>query len=195
MKKNKIWQKSIWVKVLVLVLSLTLISSLKVINLLSELQKTKTGDVSVYDQEGMPWTAEDLEGILQLKDVSSASDEDIALIDPMNIYAIVCGYPEHKPDVTTTNCADFGVQVNNISWQSWDGYGASGRGVWSVNQCEPDCASGTRIGTPVEVRLSKLMTDGKRFFLTSFNAYPEDYKQLQVGWTLPWQETEINVPE
>jgi len=195
MKKNKIWQKTIWQKVLVLLVALTLISSLKIINLLSELEKTKTGDVLVYDQEGNPWTAEEQQGILELTEVVSASDEDIALIDPMNIYAIVCGYPEHKPDVTTTNCADFGVQVNNISWQSWDGYGARGRGVWSVNQCEPDCASGTRIGTPVEVRLSKLMTDGKRFYLTSFNAYPEDYKPLEVGWTLPWQETEINVPE
>ena len=195
MKKNKIWQKTIWQKVLVLLVALTLISSLKIINLLTELEKTKTGDVSVYDQDRMPWTAEDREGILELTKVVSASDEDIALIDPMNIFAIVCGYPEHKPDVTTTNCADFGVQVNNISWHSWDGYGARGSGVWSVNQCEPDCASGTRIGTPVEVRLSKLMTDGKRFYLTSFNAYSEDYKPLEVGWTLPWQETEINVPE
>jgi hypothetical protein len=186
-------KRVIWPRVLVLLVALTLISSLKIINLLTELEKTKTGDVSVYDQDQMPWTAEDREGILELTKVVSASDEDIALIDPMNIYAIVCGYPEHKPDVTTTNCADFGVQVNNISWQSWDGYGASGKGVWSVNQCEPDCADGTRIAVPVEVRLSNLMTDGKRFFLTSFNAYTEDDKPLQRGWTLPWQETEINV--
>jgi hypothetical protein len=188
-------KNTIWVKILVLFVSLTLISSLKVINLLSELQKTKTGDVLVYDQEGMPWTAEEREGILELTKVVAASDEDIALIDPMNIYAIVCGFPEHKPDVTTTNCADFGVQVNNISWHSWSGYGARGSGVWSVNQCEPDCVTGTRIGTPVEVRLSNLMTDGKRFFLTSFDAVSEDYEPSQMSWTLPWQETEINVPE
>jgi len=188
-------KKTIWQRVLVLLVALTLISSLKIINLLSVLEKTKTGDVLVYDQEGMPWTAEDREGILELTKVVAASDEDIALIDPMNIYAIVCGYPEHKPDVTTINCADFGVQVNNISWHSWSGYGARGSGVWSVNQCEPDCVTGTRIGTPVEVRLSNLMTDGKRFFLTSFDAVSEDYDPPVMSWTLPWQDTYINVPE
>jgi len=185
-------KKTIWPRLLVLLVALTLISSLKIINLLTELEKTKTGDVLVYDPEGNPWSADEREGILQLTDVVAASDEDIALIDPMNIYAIVCGYPEHKPDSTTTNCADWGVQVNNISWHSWDGYGAYGTGVWSVNQCKPDCANGTRIGVPVEVRLSKLMTDGKRFFLTSFNAYPEGWEPLDIGWTLPWQDTFIN---
>jgi hypothetical protein len=188
-------KKTIWQRLLVLLVALTLISSLKIINLLTELEKTKTGDVLVYDQDGKPWTAEEREGILELTKVVGASDEDIALIDPMNIFAIVCGYPEHKPDVTTTNCADFGVQVNNISWHSWNGYGARGSGVWSVNQCEPDCANGTRIGTPVEVRLSNLMTDGKRFFLTSFDAFSEDYEPSQMSWTLPWQDTFINVPE
>jgi hypothetical protein len=185
--------KSIWQRLLVFLVALTLISSLKIINLLTELEKTKTGDVSVYDQDQMPWTAEDQEGILQLKDVNTGSDESMALIDPMNIYTTVCGYPEHKPDVTTINCADFGVQINNISWHTWSPYGARGTGVWSVNQCEPDCANGTRIGTPVEVRLSRLMTDGKRFFLTNLNAYPEDDEPLEMGWTLPWEETEINV--
>ena len=188
-------KKTIWPRVLVLLVALTLISSLKIINLLSELEKTKTGDVSVYDQDQMPWTAEEKEGILELTEVVSASDADIALIDPMNIYAIVCGYPEHKPDVTTTTCADWGIQVNNISWHSWDGYGARGTGVWSVNQCKPDCANGTRIGTPVEVRLSKLMTDGKKFYLTSFDAFSKDYEPLLMSWTLPWQDTYINAPE
>ncbi len=187
--------KSIWQRLLVLLVALTFISSLKIINLLSELENTKTADVLVYDPEGNPWTAEKQEGILQLTDVVAASDADIALIDPMNIFAVVCGYPEHKPDVTTTNCADFGVQVNNISWHSWDGYGAHGTGVWSVNQCEPDCANGTRIGTPVEVRLSKLMTDGKRFYLTSFDAFSKDYEPLKMSWTLPWQDTFVNAPE
>lgn len=188
-------KKTIWPRVLVLLVALTLISSLKIINLLTELEKTKTGEVSVYDVEGNPWTAEEQEGILQLTEVVSASDEDIALIDPMNIYAVVCGYPEHKPDATTTTCADWGIQIMNISWHSWDGYGARGSALWSVNQCEPDCANGTRIGTPVEVRLSKLMTDGKKFYLTSFDAFSEGYEPLEMGWTLPWQDTEINVPE
>ena len=188
-------KKTIWQNALVLFLALTMISSLKIINLLTELSKTKTGEVSVYDVEGNPWTAEEQEGILQLTEVVSASDEDIALIDPMNIYAVVCGYPEHKPDATTTTCADWGVQINRISWHSWDGYGARGSALWSVNQCEPDCANGTRIGTPVEVRLSKLMTDGKKFYLTSFDAFSEDYEPLEMGWTLPWQDTYINVPE
>ena len=56
-----------------------------------------------------------------------------------------------------------------------------------------DFANGTRIGTLVEVRLSRFMTDGKRFFLTNLNAYPEDDEPLEMGWTLPWEETEINV--
>ena len=187
--------KTIWQRLLVLLVALTFISSLKIINLLNELGKIKTGDVMVFDTEGNPWTAEENEGILQLTDVVVASDEDIALIDPMNIFAIVCGYPEHKPDATTTNCADWGVQIMNISWHSWDGYGARGTGVWSVNQCEPDCATGTRIGTPVEVRLSKLMTDGKKFYLTSFDAFSDGYKPLEMSWTLPWQDSLIYAPE
>ena len=39
------------------------------------------------------------------------------------------------------------------------------------------------------------MTDGKRFFLTSFDAFSEDYEPSQMSWTLPWQDTFINVPE
>ena len=95
----------------------------------------------------------------------------------------------------TLTCADGGILVREIKWDTWRAYGASGSGIHSVNQCEPDCARGERVEVPVEVRLSRLMTDGNKFYLTSFNAYSLDGKVLDMGWTFPWEFEEVTLDE
>ena len=188
-------KKTIWPRLLVLLVALTLISSLKIINLLSELEKTKTGDVSVYDQDQMPWTAEEREGILELTEVVSASDEDIERINPENVFTAECGYIIQKPEEVTLTCADGGISVQDIKWDIWRASGASGSGIHTVNQCKPDCVTGKWIEVPVEVKLTRLMTDGDKFYLTSFNAYSLDEKVLDLGWSYPWEFEKILLAE
>jgi hypothetical protein len=39
------------------------------------------------------------------------------------------------------------------------------------------------------------MTDGSKFYLTSFNAYSLDGKILDMGWTFPWEFEEVILAE
>lgn len=55
-----------------------------------------------------------------------------------------------------------------MKWTKWDASGAKGTGIYSVNQCEPDCANGTRLDAKVKVYLTDLKTDGKKYYLTKF---------------------------
>ena len=97
--------------------------------------------------------------------------------------------------MVTLTCADGGIKVMDIKWEIWRASGAIGTGRYLVNQCEPDCASGNYIEAPVEVRLSRLMTDGSKFYLTSFNAYSLDGKVLDMGWTFPWEFEDVILAE
>jgi hypothetical protein len=128
------------------------------------------------------------DGFLPLLEIDTASTQDVEKIDPKNVYTEVCGYLDQKPEDIYLTCADGGILVRNIKWDIWRASGAKGTGIHSVNQCDPDCANGKRLEYPVEVRLSKLMTDGEKFYLTSFNAYSLDGQVLDMGWTYPWEE-------
>jgi hypothetical protein len=68
----------------------------------------------------------------------------------------------------------------------WEASGASGKGIYSVLNCEPSCADGNREEVPVEVKLSGLMTDGSKYYLTKLNAYSLNGSTLKVSHMFPW---------
>jgi hypothetical protein len=182
-------------KIIIVLLSLTFVSSLLLTKLVIDNSRIKQGEVTVYDQKLENWTANKEDGLLQLRGVNTGSTEDIERINPENVFTTECGYIDQKPENVTLTCGDGGILVREIKWDTWRASGASGSGIHSVNQCDPDCASGKRVEVPVEVRLSRLMTDGSKFYLTSFNAYSLDGKVLDMGWTFPWEFEDVILAE
>jgi hypothetical protein len=123
--------------------------------------------------------------------------KDLSEISPDEVFTFLCEFVYQKPSQSTPNCADFGEAVFDITWISWSAEGAKGKGTYSINDCEPDCASGTRHEAPVDVALENLFTDGKRYFLRDFTyraeksalpGYPES-----GGWDTA--DFYINVPD
>jgi hypothetical protein len=182
-------------KIIIVLFSLIFVSSLILIKLVIDNSRIKQGDVTVYDQNLENWVASKENGLLLLRAVNTGSTEDIERINPENVFTTECGYIDQKPENVTLTCGDGGILVREIKWETWRASGASGSGIHSVNQCEPDCASGKRVEVPVEVRLSRLMTDGSKFYLTSFNAYSLEGKILDMGWTFPWEFEEVILAE
>jgi hypothetical protein len=157
------------------------------------------GIASITGSAGKPITIDTEllkeDGVLRLLEIDTASTQDINKISPENIFTAECGYITQKPKEVTLTCADGGILVTDIRWEYWRASGASGLGIYSVNSCDPDCATGTRIEIPVQVKLSRLMTDGDNFYLTSFNAFSLDGQVLEMGWTFPWEFSKILLDE
>jgi hypothetical protein len=78
-----------------------------------------------------------------------------------------------KPERVTSTCADFGEEVLDIKWTTWDARGAKGTGTHSVNDCLPDCADGTRVTTPVYLWLKGTTSDGKNYYLNDLYIVPK----------------------
>ena len=127
-----------------------------------------------------------------LKEVKSYSR-----IDPNNVYTFTCEMIEQRPSTSTPNCADFGEAVFGIKWETWSADGAQGTGTYSLNDCDPDCADGTRRESLATVRLSGLKTDGSRYFLTEFSYEVEKAVMTGRPKSGGWDSSEfyVNVPE
>lgn len=65
-----------------------------------------------------------------------------------------CESTVYKPESITLTCADGGEIIHSITWTIWTSKKASGTGIYSINQCNPNCAEGQRLEEPVEVALS-----------------------------------------
>jgi len=80
-----------------------------------------------------------------------------------DIYTYDCEYLEQRPEQLTKYCADAGVLIYDITWESWGYNGAEGTGTYSENLCEPSCAEGKRVEEQVDLYLSGIETiEGKR---------------------------------
>jgi len=101
-------------------------------------------------------------------------------VDPKRVYTFVCELPTRKATMFSTTCADFGIAVFDIKWKVWSVDGATGTGTFSVNDCEPDCASGTRHEVPVNVWMTDVTTDGKNYFLNTLQIVPTDVYEGRV---------------
>ena len=71
-----------------------------------------------------------------------------------HVYTLTCGIVDYKPSVFFKSCADGGIAVGQIQWESWSQTGARGRGIYAVNDCTPNCAEGNLRKVPVLVKLT-----------------------------------------
>lgn len=103
------------------------------------------------------------------------------------VYTFLCETIIERPTVLTNTCADFGQQVTDIEWEDWGAFGASGKGIYRINNCDPDCADGNWSATPVKLKLDRLTTDGSRYLLnilTIFSPESNIEKGIYEIWDL-----------
>jgi hypothetical protein len=100
-------------------------------------------------------------------------DEDTIFVQELNaeqkgsVFVSDCGYGyTEKPDSITLTCADGGMYIENIQWNSWSASQASGVGTLVENLCAPDCASGNYRDQKAVLVLGSILQDknGKMVF-------------------------------
>jgi hypothetical protein len=64
-----------------------------------------------------------------------------------------------EPSGYTINCADGNYILSNIQWTTWTKDQASGNATAAINDCNPDCASGTTSNYPVYIEFDGEATD------------------------------------
>ena len=100
------------------------------------------------------------------------------------LYVTNCGIVDYKPGVFFKSCSQGGMAVGQIDWESWSQDGARGKGIYAINDCKPDCKTGTLTKVPVTVVLTgdKPLTEvrGKRV-LNHISIATLDKKPLPLG--------------
>jgi hypothetical protein len=105
-----------------------------------------------------------------------------------------CEFPVQRPAEIMLTCADGGMVVTEISWQTWTQSVASGNGIYSENLCEPDCADGTRVEVPVTVKLSEPFEYKGRNVLRRLEITAETGRELPNGDSnMSWDVAEFAV--
>ena len=94
-----------------------------------------------------------------------------------------CELEEHKPELIFFTCADGGLYVEKIKWNTWSKDGATGIGVFSENLCEPSCAEGQRVEAPVNLLLTNLTEQNGKFYLRTLDITTFDGKDFPWGRT------------
>ena len=103
--------------------------------------------------------------INQTSDQSRQADKQAVSVRPEEVLTFDCETPVHRPDYITLTCADGGIAIEEIKWQSWGVKESIGTGVYAENNCQPDCASGKLIKTPVILSLTNLIEYKSKFYL------------------------------
>jgi hypothetical protein len=103
--------------------------------------------------------------IIQTSEQPRGASKQAVNVKPEEVLTFDCEIPVHKPDYITLTCADGGIAVGEIKWQSWGVKEAIGTGVYVENNCQPDCASGKLIKTPVVLSLTNLIEYKSKFYL------------------------------
>jgi hypothetical protein len=105
-------------------------------------------------------------------------------------YVYNCGIVDFKPDSLTPYCADAGAGITGIDWETWNANGATGTAEYTVNTCEPNCASGTWKYAEVTFTLTKPVRDKGKTVLSRIDIATKDGKNLplsnspSLGWDL-----------
>ena len=105
-----------------------------------------------------------------------------------------CEFPVQRPAEIMLTCADGGMVVTEIIWKTWTKSGASGNGIYSENLCEPDCADGSRVEVPVNVKLSEPFEYKGRNVLRRLEITAETGRELPNGDSnMSWDVAEFAV--
>jgi hypothetical protein len=77
-----------------------------------------------------------------------------------------CFKPKFKPGTVIIACGDASLGAKGMTWPTWTRKKADGTGTGLINDCIPDCESGTTKTAPMELQLSRpqLCSNGKRVF-------------------------------
>jgi hypothetical protein len=92
-----------------------------------------------------------------------------------------CEIPIHKPASLLLTCADGGIYVEKIKWNSWGQMGATGTGIFSENLCEPSCAEGKRVTALVNLTLSNLTEQNGKYYLRTLDITTSNGKDFPWG--------------
>jgi len=110
------------------------------------------------------------------------------------IWTYNCELPVQQPEEIMLTCADGGMIVRDIKWQSWNSEEAIGSGIYSQNMCEPSCAEGKRVEVPVRLRLSELFEYEGRKVLKSLDIKAVSGRDLPDGTAgFTWDVAEFAV--
>ena len=105
-----------------------------------------------------------------------------------------CEFPVQRPEQIMLTCADGGMIVTDIKWQTWNTKEAIGIGTYSQNMCEPNCAQGKRVEVPVRLRLSELFEYKGRNVLKSLDIKAASGRELPDGTAgFTWDVAEFAV--
>ena len=97
------------------------------------------------------------------------------------VWTYDCEFPIQRPTQIMLTCADGGMIVKDISWQTWTSTRATGTGTYSQNMCIPDCAEGSRIEVPVSVKLSEPFRHKGRNVLKTLDIEAVSSRELPNG--------------
>jgi len=89
-----------------------------------------------------------------------------------------CELPEYKPEAITLTCADGGLYVDQITFNTWTKEGASGSGIFHENLCDPSCAEGESVSEAVKVTLSELTPRKGKFYLRTLDIETQSGKDF-----------------
>jgi len=125
--------------------------------------------------------------------VSLFSSHQSKTITPEQVLTWDCETAEYKPESITITCADGGVFVEKIQWNTWSKEGAAGTGIYSENLCDPNCAEGKRVTAPVKITLSNLTEYKGEIYLRTLDIVTLDGKDFPWGRTsaLEWDVMEF----
>lgn len=98
-----------------------------------------------------------------------------------------CESAQYKPDTITLACADGGLLLRSIDWKVWESEGASGSGIYSENNCRPDCSQGQFSETWVEISLKPSLRANSAAYLEILVIKP------LKGQTLPRNQLQIEM--
>jgi hypothetical protein len=91
-------------------------------------------------------------------------------------------------------CADGGMIVTDIKWQTWNSKEAIGSGTYSQNMCEPSCAEGKRVDVPARLKLSELFEYKGRNVLGTLDIEAVSGRELPNGnKRISWDVSEFAV--
>jgi hypothetical protein len=113
--------------------------------------------------------------------VSLFSAQKASAPTPERILTWDCQTAVYKPESITITCADGGMFVEKIQWSTWGKGGATGRGIYSENLCEPNCAEGKRVTAPVNISLSNLTEQNDKYYLRTLDITASDGKDFPWG--------------
>lgn len=75
--------------------------------------------------------------------------------------------------------------VNNLTWSTWSSAGATGTGTVNLNNCVPNCASGTVSGYPATVILSGASQTPQGYVFTQMTISAPGSPDPSQSFTIP----------